>query len=145
MRTNDLTGQFMNPPEKKFYSKPNNFSSDDIYFVTSLRKTSEEIRNKNTIEKSSMSESKLLDKQGEKSKRKDSDNIYIKDDKGELIREPTIYDYEKCANIISIEIEKAKSNFDDWFSMQSNKSNMQKPCIGIFNEGIYNKNIQQIL
>jgi hypothetical protein len=47
LRTNNLTGQFMNPPEKPLLKASNNIHyMEDDYIVQSLRKSSEEIRKK---------------------------------------------------------------------------------------------------
>lgn len=103
LRTNNLTGQFMNPPEKPLLKAANNVHyMEDNYIVQSLRKSSEEIRKKPSDESDKQTTPiKTVKHDDGKSKKNDSPGLSLVDGNDKGMENMQVYDYEKCVNVIS--------------------------------------------
>lgn len=141
LKNHYITGQFMNPPDKDLFPKPN--MPLDLNMEKSLRKTSEEIRKrddtKESLEKNSTSkDNNTADKAVERLTKIDPDN------ESEL-SQASIYNYAKTINVISIELEKASKDINEAVASNMHKKKQETPNIPILNEGLCNKEISKVL
>ena len=136
IKLNLLNGEFMNPPEMNLMK--NRKKKDDKYLVTSLRKTSEEIRVKTKV--------------GVQVEEEDTDNLHTSKrkesefvlhlDGGELSRPATNYDYGKIVNVISQTIEEYKQHY---IHIASTHKQLSDDAIEMFANGIHDDTIPKIL
>lgn len=99
-----VNGEFMNPPERKMLK--NKKSKNDDYLMESLRKTSEEIRNK-SLNIADLSEDDPLSLKSRN--RLESEQLILGEN--DFAREVTIYDCEKSINVVAQEIAAIKKHF----------------------------------
>lgn len=134
IKLNMMSGEFMNPPEMTLLR--NQKKRDDKYLFTSLRKTSEEIRSKGRTLAPRDDDGDSAHKQ----KRKESEFI-LQFEEG-LSRDPTIYDYEKIVNVISLTINKYKEQY-----LRHTTANKQlgEASIDLFAHGIHDKSVLKIV
>jgi hypothetical protein len=135
IKLNLMSGEFMNPPEMSLLK--NHKKKDDKYLTNSLRKTSEEIRTRSKLHLSSKEEEAdpTLTQ-----KRKESEFLLNFDEV--LNRDPTIYDYEKIVNVISLTVNKFKGRYEQLAS--ASKQIPEEP-IDLFVNGIHDKSAHLIV
>ena len=129
-----MNGDFMNPPD---INLTRHKKKHDNYLVTSLRKTSEELRNK----KRSPRPSKEEDNDNlSRERRKESEFLLNFDE--EFNRDPTIYDYEKIVNVISLTVQKCKQRYEHH---AATSKQLSEESIDLFAQGLHEKNIPKIV
>lgn len=130
-----VNGEFMNPPERKMLK--NKKSKNDDYLMESLRKTSEEIRNK-SLNIADLSEDDPLSLKSRN--RLESEQLILGEN--DFAREVTIYDCEKSINVVAQEIAAIKKHFYSYCTQ--NKKLISDP-VELLNNGIYDKEVQLVL
>ena len=131
MRFDLMSGEFMNPPDIALLKKK---KKEDQYLVASLRKTSEEIRNRERNPVYTKEEE--IEVAG---KRKESEfRLHFDED---FNREPTVYDYEKIINMVSLVINESKERY---LKLARQSGNLHED-IEIFALGLQDKNIPKVI